>query len=303
MAWTFESLAGPLTLTEGPAWDGSGLFFTDIGTDRILRYDPATGAIATVYEGTNGTNGLVLAPDARLYACEQRTGMIVRYETDGTRTVLARQFGGKRLNSPNDLAIDSRGRVWFTDPRYGEQAGRELDHDSVYRLSSPADGAPADGADWEIERVVSDTTKPNGLLLSPDERTLYVAQSDPDPERQREFRAYPIHDRGALGAYTVLHDFGAHRGIDGMCLDTAGNIIAATGWELGGPGSCITVFTPSGEVLERHPFPVKRPTNCTFGDADLRTLYVTSIEGYLYRAQTERTGYLRPPRRRPWLPA
>ena len=298
MAWTFEYLAGPLTLTEGPVWDGSGLFFTDINADRILRYDPATGEIAIVYEGTNRANGLALGPDGRLYACEQRTGMIVRYELDGSRTVLASRFEGKRLNSPNDLALDSQGRVWFTDPRYGDQAGRELDHDSVYRLTP----AEREGAEWAIERVVSDTTKPNGLLLSPDERTLYVAQSDYDPTRQRELRAYPIGEDGAVGPYRVLHDFGEYRGIDGMCLDGEGNIIAATGWELGGPGSSVTVFAPSGEVLERHPFPVKRPTNCTFGDADLRTLYVTSIEGYLYRARTERTGYLQPPRQRPWLP-
>ena len=298
MAWTFEYLAGPLTLTEGPAWDGSGLFFTDIEASHILRYDPTTNEIATVYEGTNRANGLVLDPDGHLYACEQHTGMIVRYGRDGGRTVLASRFEGKRLNSPNDLALDSGGRVWFTDPRYGDQTGRELDHDSVYRLTP----AEREGEEWAIERVVSDTTKPNGLLLSPDERTLYVAQSDHDPARRREFRAYPIAENGAVGSYRVLHDFGEHRGIDGMCLDSEGNIIAATGWELGGPGSSITVFAPSGEVLERHPFPVKRPTNCTFGDADLRTLYVTSIEGYLYRARTERQGYLLPPRQRPWLP-
>lgn len=297
MAWTFEHLAGPLTLTEGPAWDGEGLLFTDIGADRILRYDPATGQIATVHEGTNATNGLALDLDGRLYACEGRTGRIVRYETDGTRAVLARRFAGKRLNSPNDLLLDSRGRVWFTDPRYSDPAGRELDHDSVYRLTPPAadGGAASPGAEWAIERVVADTTKPNGLLLAADERTLYVAQSDPDPDRKRELRAYPIAEDGTLGPYAVLHDFGAHRGIDGMCLDTAGNIVAATGWELGGAGSCVTIFAPSGAVLERHPFPVKRPTNCAFGDADLGTLYVTSIEGYLYRARTDRAGHLRPP--------
>ena len=93
------------------------------------------------------------------------------------------------------------------------------------------------------------------------------------------------------GPYTVLYDFGEHRGIDGMCLDTAGNVIAATGWELGGPGSSLTVFAPSGEVLERHPFPVKRPTNCTFGGPRMRTLYVTDIDGHLHRAETEQVGY------------
>lgn len=291
MAWAFEFLAGPLTLTEGPVWDGAGLLFTDIGASRILRYDPATGAIATAHEGTNGANGLALDRDGRLYACEQRTGRIVRYEADGSRTTLASRFAGGRLNSPNDLVLDRRGRVWFTDPRYGDQGGRELDHDSVYRLTPP-DGGGAAGAEWAIERVVADTTKPNGLVLAPDEQTLYVAQSDHGPEQKRELRAYPVGEDGTLGAGRVLHDFGAHRGIDGMRLDAEGNIVAATGWELGGPGSSITVFAPDGTVLERHPFPVKRPTNCAFGDADRRTLYVTSIEGYLFRARTERTGYV-----------
>ena len=161
MAWTFEYLAGPLTLTEEPAWDGTGLFFTDINADRILRCDPATGEIATVSEGTNAANGLVLGPDGRLYACEQRTGMIARYERDGTRTVLVSRYEGKRLNSPNDLALDSRGRVWFTDPRYGDQAGRELDHDSVYRLTP----AEREGEEWAIERVVSDTTNTNCVRM------------------------------------------------------------------------------------------------------------------------------------------
>ncbi|MGN6810526.1 MAG: SMP-30/gluconolactonase/LRE family protein [Thermomicrobiales bacterium] len=299
MAYEFEYLAGPLTLTEGPAWDGKGLFFTDINANRILRFDPATKTIATVYEGTNATNGLVLGPDGSLYGCEQRTGMIVRYDREGRRTVLASKYEGKRLNSPNDLALDSRGRIWFTDPRYGDQTGRELDHDSVYRITPPTSGA----GEWAIERVVADTSKPNGLLLAPDQRTLYVAQSDYDLNQPRELRAYPVNDDGTVGLYTVLHDFGEHRGIDGMCLDTDGNILAATGWELGGPGSCVTVFSPAGEVLEAHPFPVKRPTNCTFGDADLRTLYVTSIEGYLYRTRTKRHGYLQSPRQRPWLPA
>lgn len=292
MVWAFEYLAGPLTLTEGPVWDGAGLLFTDIENSRILCYDPATGAIATVHENTNRTNGLALGPDGRLYACEQETGRIVRYEGDGGRTVLASRFEGRRFNSPNDLILDARGRVWFTDPRYGDETGRELDHESVYRLTPGG----ADGGEWAVERLTFDTTKPNGLLLSADERTLYVAQSDYGADRKRELRAYPVREDGTLGPYRALHDFGEHRGIDGMCLDAEGNIIAATGWELGGPGSCVTVFAPDGAVLERHSFPVKRPTNCAFGDADRRTLYVTSIEGYLYRARTERTGHPQPPR-------
>jgi gluconolactonase len=298
MAWTFELLAGPATITEGPAWDGSGLFYTAIRENQIRRYDPATNNITTVYEETHGTNGLLFGPDGNLYACTSQAGMIARYDTSGTKTILVSQYEGKRLNSPNDLALDSQGRIWFTDPRYGSQEGRELDHDSVYRITPTADGA----LPWPIERLTFDTTRPNGLLISPDERTLYVAQSDYDGPR--ELRAYPINPDGTLGQYTVAHDFGENRGIDGMCFDTEGNIVATCGWELGGPGSRIAVFAPDGTVLEEHPVPEGRPTNCTYGDADLDTLYVTTIDGHLYRVRdTGRRGYLQPPRQRPFIPA
>jgi gluconolactonase len=297
MAWTFELLAGPASITEGPAWDGGGLFYTAIRENEIRRYDPATSRITTVYEDTNGTNGLLFGPDGYLYACESSAGAMARYDTNGKKTILVSEYEGKRLNSPNDLALDREGRIWFTDPRYGSQEGRELDHDSVYRITPTADGATP----WPIERLTFDTTRPNGLLLSPDERTLYVAQSD--YEGLRELRGYPVNADGTLGEYTLLHDFGANRGIDGMCFDTEGNIVATCGWELGGPGSRIAVFAPDGTVLEEHPVPEGRPTNCTYGDANLDTLYVTTIDGHLYCVRdTGRRGYLQPPRQRPWLP-
>jgi gluconolactonase len=161
----------------------------------------------------------------------------------------------------------------------------ELDHESVFRLDPQPDGR------WTIERMTFDTTSPNGILVSPDMSTIYVAQSS-STDGARELRAYPIQADGTLGKYQVLHDFSPHRAIDGMCLDSDGNIIATAGWEQSGPGSMIYVFSPSGQVLETHPTPVARPTNCTFGDADLRTLYVTTGTGHLLRARTNRTGYL-----------
>jgi gluconolactonase len=162
----------------------------------------------------------------------------------------------------------------------------ELDHESVFRLDRS-------GPDrWTIHRATFDTTRPNGLLVSADQRTLYVAQSDYGADRKRELRAYPIRDDGSLGAYVVLHDFGPHRGIDGMCLDTEGNIIATAGWQQSGPGPMLYVFTPAGRVLETHPLPTDKPTNCTFGGPDLRTLYVTTGTGHVYVTQTERKGYL-----------
>jgi gluconolactonase len=227
----------------------------------------------------------------RLYACEGGGRRITRYEPDGSVTVLADRFEGKRINSPNDIAIDTRGRVWFTDPRYDGAAtyddgigALELGHESVYRLD------PTPAGPWAIQRMIFDTTRPNGLLLSLDEKTLYVAQSHYGEGNRRELRAYPIRADDTLGPYAVLHDFYPHRGIDGMTLDADGNIVATAGWRQSGPGPLIYVFAPDGRVLETHPVPEDRPTNCTFGDEDLQTLYVTTIEGWLFRTRTNRHG-------------
>jgi gluconolactonase len=296
MSWDWELLDGPDTITEGPAWDGTGLFYTAVQRSEIRRYDPETGTATVVYRDTGEANGLLLAPDGRLLACSGKGRAVVAYAPDGTKTVLADRYEGRRLNSPNDLALDGQGRIWFTDPRYGDDhSDRELDHDSVYRLTPGADGV------WSIERLTFDTTRPNGILLSADERTLYVAQSDYVPKAPRELRAYPVQEDGTLGPYRVLHDFGAHRGIDGMCWDTAGNIVATCGWELGGPGCRIAVFAWNGAVLEEHSLPAGRPTNCAFGGPDLTDLYVTSIDGHLYRVRnTGRRGALQPPAVRPY---
>lgn len=298
MAWEFELLAGPDTITEGPAWDGTGLFYTAIEHSEIRRYDPATNAVKTVYTGTNRTNGLLFGPEGTLYACEQGGYGIARYDTQGKKTMLVESFEGKRHNNPNDLALDAKGGLYFTDPRYGDQTGRVLDHDSVYYITPSASG----NGPWDIRRITYDTTRPNGILLSFDERTLYIAQSDYTPSSVRQLRAYPINDDGSVGVFRVVHDFGEARGIDGMCWDTEGNIVATCGWELSGPGPRVAVFTPNGAVLEEHAIPSgSRPTNCTFGGADLHDLYITTINGHLYRVRdTGRTGYLQPPKVKPF---
>lgn len=286
MSWTFEVLAQPMGLTEGPVWDGGGLLFTNIPNSRVMRYDAATGAISVWREGTNSANGLQMDSQGRLYACEGGGRQMVHYPANGGETVLlCDDFQGKRLNSPNDLAIDSKGCIWFTDPRYGDfRDDMELDHESVLRLEPQADGK------WTCVRVTFDTTSPNGLLLSHDEKTLYVAQSKYGNGQLRELRAYPVNPDGSVGQYEVLHNFYPHRGIDGMTLDEDGNIIATAGWEVSGPGGMIYVFAPNGRVLETHPLPCDRPTNCCFGGPDLTDLYVTSIEGHLLRAKTDRRG-------------
>jgi len=295
MSWDFDLLQEPYgAVSEGPIWNGATLLYTQIQACRIMRFDPRTGASTVDRTDTNYANGLAMDAHNRLCACEGGARRVVRYEQDGQVTVLVDRFEGKPLNIPNDLVIGPQGRVWFTDPYYEGAAGpfsydranKELEHDSVYRLD------PQSNENWSIHRMTFDTTRPNGLLFSSDHKTLYVAQSGRQPDEKRELRAYPVEDGGQLGSFTVLHDFGEHRGVDGMCLDADGNIIATAGWELGGPGPSIYVVSPTGEVLERHAVPAKRPTNCTFGDEDLRSLYVTTTEGHLFRTRTERQGLL-----------
>ncbi|MFC6734258.1 MULTISPECIES: SMP-30/gluconolactonase/LRE family protein [unclassified Haladaptatus] len=291
MSWEFERVAGPFTFTEGPVWDGSGVLFTDIPEHRIMRYDVTSGRCTEVRTGTNHANGLKLGPDGGLYACEMGGRRLVRYEDDGT-TVLVAEYEGARLNSPNDIAFDPSGRLWFTDPFYDvpwlTDHHLELDHRSVYHLDPSA-------ANPELKRATTDTTNPNGLLVSPNGEFLYVAESRHGEGAARELRRYPIAADGSVGEYEVLHNFYPHRGIDGMCFDADGNIVATAGAEASGPGPLLYVFTPSGRVLETHQSPDYRPTNCCFGDHDLRSLYVTGYEGCLYRARTDRQGLLGPP--------
>jgi gluconolactonase len=289
MSWEFERVAGPYGFTEGPVWDGEGVLFSDIPNSRVMRYDASTGEAAVYREGTNAANGLKLGPDGALYACEMSGRRVARYTEAGTETVVEEYEGG-RFNSPNDLAFDSAGNLWFTDPFYdtgwldAETHEFDLDHRSVYRV---------DTDDPEtLTRMTHDTTNPNGLLVSPDDGTLYVAQSD--YEGDLELRAYPI-EGDTLGEYEVLHDFSPHRGIDGMCFDEDGNVVATAGYEQGGPGPMVYVFAPDGRVLETHPVDVPRPTNCAFGDDDLRTLYLTGSDGFLRRARTDRRGLLGAP--------
>src|SRR5260370_26044303 len=214
MSWHFELIDGPYGgVSEGQAWDGSALLFTHIQQSRIMKYDPKTGEVSVFRENTNCANGLNFERAGRMCGCEGgATGdarRVVGYDGPGPATVLADSFEGKRLNIPNDLAIDPEGRVWFTDPYYEGAAGpwsndrgpKELDHDSVYRLNPRPEGS------WGISRVTFDTTRPNGLLFSPDYKTLYVAQSGRRPEVKRELRAYPVREVLTLGPASVLDSF------------------------------------------------------------------------------------------------
>jgi gluconolactonase len=296
MSWTFELLMKPrgTPLTEGPVWDGEQLLFTHIHASSILRLDVVTGAITPWRTGTNRTNGLAFDSQGRLFGCCSGGRSVLRFDPDGRDTVVTDRIDGRRLNTPNDLAIDRQGRIWFSNPinsgnwDKGEQT--ELPDQSVLRCDPRPDGG------WDTVRVTFDTTQPNGVLLSQDQRTLYVAESGYAKGVPRELRAYPILDDGSLGTFTTLFTWGEdargmHRGIDGMCLDRDGNIVATAGWEVAGAGPMIYVFSPTGRVLETHPAPAIRPTNCAFGGADMTTLFVTTTEGHLFRARTGRVGW------------
>ncbi|MDO8630778.1 MAG: SMP-30/gluconolactonase/LRE family protein [Phycisphaerales bacterium] len=296
MQWKFELLMKPpaIPLTEGPVWDGEHLYFTHIRASRIMRYDPKSGAITEARSGTNRTNGLAFDAAGRLFGCCSGGRAIVRLDPDGKNVVIADRIERKRLNTPNDLAIDRKGRIWFTNPvnegNWDKTEHTELDNKSVIRCDPQPDGS------YTTTRVTFDTTMPNGILVSQDQSTLYVAESGYAKGIARELRAYPIKDDGSLGAYATLFTWGedakgVHRAIDGMCLDRDGNIVATNGWEVSGPGSMITVFSPTGRVLETHPVPADRPTNCCFGGPDMTTLFVTTTQGHFFKAETDRVGW------------
>ena len=296
MQWKFELLMKPpaVPLTEGPVWDGEHLYFTHIRASRIMRYDPGSGVITEARTGTNRTNGLAFDAEGRLFGCCSGGRAIVRLDSDGKNAVIADRVEGRRLNTPNDLAIDRKGRIWFTNPvnegNWDKTEKMELDNQSVIRCDPQKDGS------YTATRVTFDTTMPNGILVSQDQSMLYVAESGYARGIARELRAYPIKDDGSLGTYTTLFTWGedargVHRGIDGMCLDRDGNIVATSGWEVSGPGPMITVFSPTGRVLETHPVPAIRPTNCCFGGRDMTTLFVTTTQGHFFKAGTNRVGW------------
>ena len=295
MQWKFELLMKPSTITEGPIWDGEYLYFTHIWTSRILRYAPKSGAITDWRTGINRCNGLAFDAQGKLFGCCSGGRSIVRFDADNKNTIIADRVDGKKLNTPNDLAIDRKGRIWFTNPInegnwVNKTEPRELDNQSVLRADPQQDGS------YKVTRVTFDTTQPNGILVSPDQNTLYVAESSYTKGVARELRAYPIREDGSLGVFTTLFTWGedakgVHRGIDGMCLDRDGNIVATNGWEVSGPGPMITVFSPTGRVLETHPVPANRPTNCCFGGPDGTTLFVTSTQGHFLKAETKRVGW------------
>jgi gluconolactonase len=282
MDWTFELVAGPYDgLVDAPVWDGEGLLFSLVEAGRILRYVPGTGEVAEVRAYASRIRAMAFDADGNLYGCQSGSRRIVRFNRDGSATPMVAQLDGKFHNYPDDLAIDREGRIWFSDPIdpivIGGAAYPNLDHASVLRLDRPVGGISP------MRRMTFDTTAPRGVCISPDGQTLYLAENNPQPDGNRELRAYPIRADGTLGAYAVVYRFATGPGVDGLCLDSRGNLLACAGEPATGADAVITVIAPDGTGLKTHPVPGARATNCALGDAGLTSLYVTTADGHLYR--------------------
>jgi gluconolactonase len=295
MAWSFEQVAGPYEgQTGGVVWDGTAALFTAIEEGRLLRFDPATRAVTELRRHINRVNGLALGPGGELYGAQEGGRRLVEFTPDGRLVPVDALLDGKYHNQPSDLAVDRQHRIWLTDPvhpviPFGPQIFPLLPHQSVLRFARNERRA------WIAARMTHDTACPRAVLLSAEEQTLYVADGDARGPSPRELRAYPIRQDGSLGRPDVLHTFGAdhrgpHRGVEGVCLDVEGNIVACAGWRESGPGPQVYVFAPSGAVVETHAFPADSPNKCCFGGDDLGVLFVTTAGGHLYQAKTGRRG-------------
>jgi gluconolactonase len=295
-------------LTEGPACapDGS-IYFSDIpfGTDKgmILRFDPRTKKTTVFTDDSHKSNGLKFDLAGHLIACEgsDHGGQaVVRWDVKTKkRTVIADRYMGKRFNAPNDLAIDTRGRIYFSDPRYLGDEPRELEHRAVYRIDT----------DGKVIEITHDVEKPNGIALSPDGKTLYLAdhnngtdridpsQPAPKPGAMKVY-AFDLDGAGLVkGKRRTLYDFGTEAGCDGMCVDVKGHLYL-TSRSLKRPG--VLVITPAGKevaFIATGPSqpgakaPRGIPSNVCFGrDKESKTLYVT-IDTSLYRIPVKVEGY------------
>ena len=259
--------------TEGPAADRDGnVYFSDIPNERIHKID-AGGKLSIFREKSNRSNGLMRNAKGEIVACEM-VGRIAAYSADGkSRRVLADAYDGKRFNAPNDLVLDKHGGVYFTDPGFGAPTPLPQGKTAVYYITP----------EGKVSRLVEDLPNPNGVILSPDEKTLYVI-----PSGQAEMMAYPVESPGKLGKGRVFCKLkqqreGGKSGGDGLTVDSKGNLYITSGLGL-------QVFNPEGKLLGIIKLP-EQPANVTFGGKDLKTLYVTARTS-LYTVPMEAKGHL-----------
>jgi gluconolactonase len=274
-----EKLAGGFTFIEGPLWRPSGaLWFSDVVGNVVRQWTP-DGKVSEIlrpggYDGNslpaggfNGPNGMTADKDGAVLLCQHGNRRIVRIARDMKLSTLVDKFEGKKFNSPNDLVFHSDGSLYFTDPPYGlpkddTDPAKELKFNGVFRL-----------AQGKLQAIVTDLTRPNGIALSPDEKTLYVAVSDPN---HKVWMRYDVSADGTVSNGVVFADVTGEKedGLpDGMKVDSQGNVYGT------GPGG-VWVFGHDGKHLGTIK-PPETPANCGWGD-DGKTLYMTARTG-LYR--------------------
>jgi gluconolactonase len=291
-ATTVAFLEGPAVATDGV------VYFSDILNNRILRFDPRTRERSVWRTPSGRANGLLFDAQGRLLACEGNefgpndgNRRITRTDmATGQVEVLTDRFDGKRYNAPNDIAARSNGQIFFTDPCYDDRTTMELDHDSVYRID----------VDGSVHRILTqpDIQRPNGIALSPDEKTLYLVDSCPIIGGNRKIWAFDLSAAGEPSHQRLLFDFAPGRGGDGMAVDRMGNLYVAAGiFRPRGPHEStdvptgIWIIRPDGKLLGRLPIPEDVITNVTFGGDDLRTLYITAGKT-LFTTRTAIPGWL-----------
>ncbi|MFH1300741.1 MAG: SMP-30/gluconolactonase/LRE family protein [Planctomycetota bacterium] len=300
-------------LTEGPAVapDGS-IYFTDMPFGKsengmILRFDPRTKRTTVFTDNSGKSNGLAFDLNGDLVSCDGADGggrRLIRWNTKtGEGTTLVNRFHGKRFNAPNDLCIDSKGRIYFTDPRYIGDEARELKHRAVYRVNQDA----------TVTEITHAVEKPNGITLSPDERTLYVGDHNNGSEGTKLSPNAPAPIKGAMKVYAfpldqdglvsgpprTLVDFGQQAGCDGMTVDSQGNLYL-TCRSLQKPG--LLVIDPHGKELAFLPTGPKNqsgefedwkgiPSNVEFGIGDEKNMLYVTIDKSLYRVRVKTEGF------------
>jgi gluconolactonase len=255
-----EKIATGLQFTEGPAWSKEGfLLFSDCNTNKIHKFVPGVGG-SDYAEIPGGPNGNTYDVQGRLYTCEYRSRRVTRTSKKGAVEVLASKFEGKRLNAPNDIVVRRDGHIYFTDPAFGDQQDhRELDFFGVYHITPKGD----------LEAIAKWKTRPNGITLSPSGKILYVADSD-----ARLIRAFDLDRNGVASKERVVIE--NITGVpDGIRTDEKGNIYVAA--------KALYAYSEDAKLIGTIELG-ETPSNVTFGDADLESLFITA-RGFVYRVR------------------
>jgi len=262
--------------TEGPAADRQGnVYFSNIPTSQIFRWNPGSRQLSLFRNNSHRTNGLLFDRQGKLLACEGETGRITRTDMrTGEIEILADSYAGHPLEAPNDMALDCSGRLYFSSRPSADAPARGYIN-AVYRLDP----------DGTLHQVLKEpeVQMPNGIVISPDNQTLFLIEAHPDERHNRQLMAYDLEPGGAVANPRVLIDFYPGRSGDGMCIDGRGNLYVAAGLHKRRntsetldtkPG--IHVISPRGRLLAYAETPEDTVTNCTFGGGDLRTIYITA---------------------------